>query len=218
MVVSCNQLKFLGDDFSDKKMYAKVMPFFVFKIKSEVVHIEKIKGNDNKTASILELKYIDEIKNYTVKLSDGRRVNILKVEPINFKLKSKSEQMVILESYKVLLKQCDFDFQIYIQTQKANIEKHIEKIKKCIEYEPKLQDMVEDYIRLVDEMSASKSSISRKFYIIFEEKDDDFRENILIDSLKMCGNIVTKCERKEIFNLINCCFKEQQSLGVAPAS
>ena len=183
-----------------------------------MVHIEKIKSGDKKIVPIEDLKYIDAIENYTLKLSDGRKINILKVEPINFKLKSKSEQRVILESYKVLLKQCDFDFQIYIQTQKANIEDHISEIKKCVEYEPKLQEMAEDYIKLVEEISNSKSSISRKFYIIFEEKDDDFRENIIIDSLKMCGNIVTKCERKEILNLINCCFKEQLSLGVAPAS
>lgn len=219
MVVLCNQLKFLGDDFSDKKMYAKVMPFLcVIKCKSEVVHIEKIKNDNKKVASIFELKYIDSIENNIVKLSDAKKISILKVEPINFNLKSKSEQRVILESYKVLLKQCDFDFQIYIQTQKANIEKHILEIKKCVKYEPKLQEMAEDYIKLVEEISNSKSSISRKFYIIFEEKEDDFRENIIIDSLKMCGNIVTKCERKEIFNLIKCCFKNQQSLGVASAS
>lgn len=183
-----------------------------------MVHIENIKSDNKRIVSISNLKYIDRIENYAIKLSDGRRINILKVEPINFNLKSKSEQRVILEAYKILLKQCDFDFQIYIQTQKANIKKHISEIKKCVEYESILQDMAEDYIRLVEEMSDSKSSISRKFYIIFEEKDDDFRENIIIDSLKMCGNIVTKCERKEILNLINCCFKEQQSLGVAPAS
>lgn len=179
-----------------------------------MVHIEINK----RVVSILNLKYIDAIENYAIKLSDGRKIIILKVEPINFNLKSKSEQRVILEAYKTLLKQCDFDFQIYIQTQKANIENHILEINKCVEYEPILQDMAEDYIKLIGEISNSKSSISRKFYIIFEEKDDDFKENIIIDSLKLCGNIVTKCEKKEILNLINCCFKQQQSFGVAPAS
>lgn len=180
-------------------------------------YIEVVKSESKKIVSISNLKYIDAIENDAIKLSDGRKINILKVEPINFSLKSKSEQKIILESYKVLLKQCDFDFQIYIQTQKANIKNHISEIKKCIEYEPRLKDMAEDYIELVKEMSYSKNSISRKFYIIFEE-NNDFRETIIVDALKMCGNIVTKCEKKEILNLINCCFKKQQSLGVAPTS
>ena len=188
------------------------MPFFyVINCKSEVSHIEK-------TVSISNLKYIDEIENCVVKLSDGRKISILRVEPINFNLKSMSEQKAILEAYRMMLKQCDFDFQIYIQTQKSKIEKHISEIKKCIKYEPKLQDMVEDYMKLIEETYNSKSSISRKFYIIFEEKEDDFKESIIIDGLKMCGNIVTKCESEEIFKLFNCCFKNQHSLEVASTS
>ena len=115
------------------------------------------------------MKYIEAINNGTLRLSDGRKINVLKVEPINLNLKSKTEQRIIIESYKILLKQCDFDFQIYIQTQKVNVENHIFKIQKCVEYESKIQDMAEDYIRLVKEISNSKSSITRKFYIIFEK-------------------------------------------------
>ena len=177
----------------------------------EVVCIEKIE-------SIFNLNYIDEIEGYAIKLSDGRKISILKVEPINFNLKSKSEQKIILESYKILLKQCNFNFQIYVQTQKSNIENHILEIKKCMQYEPELQEMASDYINLIEEISNSKSSISRKFYIIYEEKENDFKEKIIIDSLKMCGNLVTKCESKEIVNLIKCCWEKQQSLGVAPTS
>lgn len=183
-----------------------------------MICIEKIKSNNKRIVSILDLKYIEAINNGTLRLSDGRKINVLKVEPINFNLKSKTEQRIIIESYKILLKQCDFDFQIYIQTQKVNVENHIFKIQKCVEYESKIQDMAEDYIRLVKEISNSKSSITRKFYIIFEKNEDNFRENIIINSLKLCGNIVTQCENEDILNLINCCFKNQQSLGIAPAS
>ena len=194
------------------------MPFLYFKIKSEVVHIEKVKENSKKNVSILSLNYVDDVEKYAVKLSDGRKINILKVEPVNFNLKTKSEQRIILEEYKMFLKQCDFDFQIYIQTQKINIENHISEIKKCVNYEPKLQEMAEDYIRLIEEISNSKSSFTRKFYIVIEEKEENFKENIILNGLKMCGNIVTKCENEEILKIINCCFKKQQSLGVAPAS
>ncbi len=141
-------------------------------------------------------------------MPDKRKIGILKIEPINFKLKSKSEQKIVLESYKVLLKQCDFNFQIYIQTRKTSIEKHISEIEKCIKYEPRLIEMAMDYINFITEISNSKGSISRNFYILYAIKEDDFYENIISDSLKMCGNTITKCSKKEILKLFNCCFKK----------
>lgn len=192
------------------------MPFFILLIERWGDCI--LKNTDSKKISISKLNYVEDIEEYAVKLPDRRKISILKVEPINFNLKSKVEQKIILESYKLLLKQCNFNFQIYIQTQKTNIDNHIDEVKKCIQSEPKLQDMAEDYINLISLISNSKSSISRKFYMVFEEEINDSREKIIIDSLKLCGNIVTKCESKEILNLFNCCFKNQQSLGVASTS
>ncbi len=155
----------------------------------------------------MDLNYLKNIGDYTINRKDGRKLNVVSVQPINFNLKTKSEQSNILESYKLLLKQCDFDFQIYVQTQKVDIQKHIFEINKCVKYEKEISDMASDYINLIEEILDSKSSISRKFYIIYENNEIESRDSIIIEGLKLCGNAVNKCDKKEIFKLFSSCFK-----------
>ena len=79
---------------------------------------------------------ISKIENNKVYLRDGTVLNILKIEPINIKLKSLAERNAVFESYKYFLKGCDFNFQIFVQTEKTNVEKHIDEIRKSMSCEP----------------------------------------------------------------------------------
>ncbi len=183
----------------------KLCPFFI--LKNEVVFIEEIKCKFKSVLSVLDLNYIKNIEDYTITRKDGVKLNILKVEPVNFNLKTKAEQKNILESYKFLLKQCNFDFQIYIQTQKINVEKHIDEIQKCVEFESEIADMAIDYMNLIKELSESKNNISRRFYFVYEVKGSDSRNLAIQEGLELCGNVVTMCDKKEILKLFNGCLK-----------
>ena len=158
-----------------------------------MVFIEKTKSE----LSILDFNFIKDVEKYMVLRVDGVKVNVLKIEPINFNLKTKSEQKNILESYKNLLRQCNFDFQIYVQTKKVDVGKHISEIKKCIKYEEEIAEMALDYIELIKNTLDSKSSISRSFYMIFEENENDSKSIQIEECLKLCGNIVNKCTKNE---------------------
>lgn len=68
--------------------------------------------------------------------------------------------------------------------------------------------MAMDYINFITEISNSKGSIFRNFYMLYIIKHDNYSENIIEESLKMCGNFVTKCKKEEILKLFNCCFKK----------
>lgn len=155
---------------------------------------------------IIKISKVDKNK---IVLKNDTEVNVLKVEPVNFRLKSVSERNAVLESYKYFLKSCNFNFQIFIQTEKTDVKKHIEEIMKCIDCEPELEELANDYINLVREISEVRGSISRKFYIILNSKTNDESNNIykIIDGLKATGNIVTLCETKEIIRIIQECYK-----------
>ena len=56
-------------------------------------------------------------------------LKVIKVFPINYDLKSNLEKEAILNSYRLFLKSCDFNFQIFIQSKNENLSKHISKIK-----------------------------------------------------------------------------------------
>ena len=56
-----------------------------------------------------------------VKLKNNKIIKILKVNPINYNLKSDLEKESILNSYKIFLKTCNFNIQILIQSKKDYI-------------------------------------------------------------------------------------------------
>ena len=159
---------------------------------------------------IKEVILIKKIQNHRIYLTDGTEITIVNVEPINFKLKSQAEQNNILESYRYFLKQCDFDMQIFIQTQKADAQKHIQEVEKCIEYEPQLAEMAKDYINFINEISEVRGSISRKFYIVIQTNEQNMENKIskIKEGLEGCGNLVRVCDDEEIVSVLKACFKK----------
>ena len=68
--------------------------------------------------------------NGIIKLKNNNYVKIIKVQPINYELKSEFEKKTILNSYKTFLKNCNFDIQIIIQSNKEDISSNIKIIKE----------------------------------------------------------------------------------------
>ena len=88
-----------------------------------------------KDSAQLWLPFEEITEDGIIKLKNNSYVKILKVNPINFNLKSNFEKESILNSYKLFLKTCNFDIQILIQSNKENVNKYIEKIKNNMENE-----------------------------------------------------------------------------------
>lgn len=59
--------------------------------------------------------------NGIIKINKNKYIKIIKIIPINYNLKSDLEKQTILNSYKILLKTCNFNFQILIQSNKEYI-------------------------------------------------------------------------------------------------
>ena len=91
-----------------------------------------------------EIKYAQDwipiekiFENGIIKLKNKKYIKIIKINPINFSLKSNLEKEAILNSYKIFLKTCNFDIQILIQSSKENLNKNIENIKNNLKKEKK---------------------------------------------------------------------------------
>lgn len=117
---------------------------------------------------------IDKIfENGIIKLKNSKYVKIMKVNPINFSLKSNLEKDAILNSYKIFLKTCNFDIQILIQSSKENLDKNIQIIKNNLEMENKkyLNEIADDYFEFIQKFNSIKNSSSKNFYIIISEEE-----------------------------------------------
>lgn len=141
-------------------------------------------------------------------------IKILKVEPINFNLKTLLEKESILNSYKLFLKTCNFDIQILIQSNKEDLSEHFSKLEKNIKKEnKKVQKYLNQYIIFIQEFNRKRKSSSKNFYIIIKEIPENKKEiskieKILCENLNekyfkikeclaRCGNIVKQYEEKE---------------------
>lgn len=150
------------------------------------------------------------IKNYDdyIYTKNGCTYLALEVKPINFKLKSEGEQIAILESYKMMLKQCNCDFQIVVSSFKVDVSEHLKNIEKYSYGNEKLENMKKSYTALVSELVENKNSIERRFFIVLEQ-DKNTNENIskIMSGLEACGNEVVMCDKKTIESLLKNYFK-----------
>ena len=159
-----------------------------------------------------------------IKLKDSSYVKILKVIPINYNLKSELEKEAILNSYKIFLKTCNFNFQILIQSNKEDISKHIQNINDNLIHEKNfIQEISKKYIQYIKNLNHSKKSSTKNFYIILKYKNEnkellnieDYASEELNDKyfkikdcLSRCGNIVTDYNEKNqvisiLFSFLN---------------
>ena len=90
--------------------------------------MKKIKNKSLQQWLPLEKIYNDGI----IKLKNNKLIKILKIYPINYNLKSDLEKKAILNSYKIFLKTCNFNIQIFIRSNKEDLSHHISKIKNNI--------------------------------------------------------------------------------------
>jgi len=163
----------------------------------------KQKNNEKTNLSFQEWLGISKITNNRVYLDDGRVLIILRVMPVNFKLKSSLEQNAILNAYKNLLKNLNSKIQIIISSKRTNIYDHIDEILRFTKENSQLQEMSEDYINLIKQIVAEKGSVTKAFYFVIEESSNSANEELkIIEYLGACGNEAYRASEEEIESLI----------------
>ena len=153
-----------------------------------------------------------------IQLKNKAYIKILQVSPINFNLKTELEKEAILNSYKIFLKTCNFNFQIIIQSSKEDLKTHIQYIESRAD-SLKIKKISQNYMEYIKNLNQNKKSSSKKFYIILKKSKENQIEKMIEEELNeeyfkikeclaRCGNIVkdisTKQEAKEIiFSFLN---------------
>ena len=171
----------------------------------------------------LSIKEID--KKGVVKLKNNNLIKIIKVNPINYNLKSDLEKESILNSYKIFLKTCNFDIQILIQSNKEDLSHHINNIQKNISKKENkyLEKISKNYIQYINKINSERKSSSKDFYIIISNENkknnniqteellkNDLKEKYfkIKECLSRTGNSVQEISNKEnieklFFSILN---------------
>ena len=169
---------------------------------------------NQRTKSVQEwLPFETIFDNGIIKLKNSSYIKIIEVMPINYNLKSELEKDSILNSYKIFLKTCNFDFQILIQSNKENLNKHILNINNNSKNEKEnIIKISNNYIEYINKLNQSKKSSNKNFYIVIKnpikkEEIEEVNENIIDElnekyfkikeCLARCGNVVKDINEKE---------------------
>lgn len=131
-----------------------------------------------------------------------------------------------MNSYKAFLKNCNFDIQIIIKSNKEDISEIINKLEKQKETEKSLNNnfmvkIFDSYINFVKEKNKEKLSSSKDFYLIINSKSfpENNEEKIILNlkekflkiknSLSRCGNNIFEIkEKNETENIIKLFLKQ----------
>lgn len=150
------------------------------------------------------------LENGIIKLKDFSYIKIIKVNPINYNLKSDLEKEAILNSYKTLFKGLKFDLQILIQSKKEDLTENIKILNESNIHE----EIKQKYIKYIQQLNQRTKSSSKNFYLILKESSSEKEEKLKIeqlknnymklkDSLSRCGNIISEyTEEKEINEIL----------------
>ena len=146
-----------------------------------------------------------------IKLRNNNYIKLIKVNPINYNLKSDLEKKSILNSYKIFLKTCNFNIEILIQSKREDLEKHINNIRKNtnIKENKYLEKLANEYIKYISELNITKKSSTKEYYIIISKnKENNIIDDIIKNELKenffkikeclsRCGNQVNEISSKD---------------------
>ena len=150
---------------------------------------------------------ISKIENGIIYTKDHRYVKVVEVVPINFMLRSAQEQRNIIYSFVSYLKISPIKLQIKVLTRRAEINRHLNTVRKEMEQETNEQCLLmqEDYLQFVQQIG-SREAITRRFFLIFEyepwsntKRSDEEGEAInalqsavhtATNYLRQCGNEV----------------------------
>lgn len=127
--------------------------------------IAQPKTNPNSTQNTLQ---IAEIRDGIVIMNDGSFRAVVMVKSINFDLMSPQEQESVEYAYQGFLNSLYFPVQIFLRSQKVDLQPYIEKLDKIrTEHDNMLLAMLmEDYIGYIDQLAMQTNIMDKKFYIV----------------------------------------------------
>lgn len=122
-------------------------------------------SNPNSTQNAL---LIAEIRDGVVIMNDGSFRSVIMLKSINFDLMSRQEQEAVEYAYQGFLNSLYFPVQIFIRSQKVDLQPYMEKLDKIrSEHDNMLLAMLmEDYLNYIDQLSVQTNIMDKKFYIV----------------------------------------------------
>ncbi|MFP5522038.1 VirB4 family type IV secretion system protein [Peptococcus simiae] len=154
---------------------------------------------------------IRDVKDGIIITKDGRFIKLMEVMPINFSLRSYSEQASIISSFAKALRNMPSNVQFKIVSKRADVSQFVDKIKNemALEKNSHCQRLQQEQINLISSVGSSQG-VSRRFFLIFEyEQKVGFQHRPTFDQVRR----ELEREARNIANDISDCGNEVVSVS-----
>jgi len=136
----------------------------------------KPKKNNHPDDSTQRYLPFSEVRDNIVIMKDGSARIVLRVEAVNFALKSEPEQDAIIYSFQHFLNSLQFPIQILVRSLKVDIEWYLTRLKNLTagQQNKLLKEQSERYIEFLTNLVNVAQIMKKEFYIIipFDEVDN----------------------------------------------
>jgi hypothetical protein len=149
----------------------------------------KISLNENELNAFMGIKEIE--KNVIIN-AQGKKIAIIKVNPINFSIKLPEEKESIMLAFQKFLNSLDFPTQIIMNTESLDLKDYLSSLKSRI-VEKGYMEIFDGYQKYLKAVISSKKIMNRVFYLVIPEQTDiEIQVNICIERF---GSLNLKVER-----------------------
>lgn len=148
------------------------------------------KSNPNSTQNMLQMA---EIRDGIVIMNDGTFRSVVMVKSINFDLMSPQEQEAVEYSYQGFLNSLYFPIQIFIRSQRVDLQPYISKLDKIRSEHDNmlLATLMDDYIGYIDQLSQQTNIMDKKFYVVIPYIPATDTQQALMQGINQSKNFLT---------------------------
>src|SRR3990167_236897 len=125
------------------------------------------KTSNNQALSTQEKIDIASINAGVIITRSGQLRQVIKVEPVNFALKSEEDKDIIIRQYQNFLNSLHFNIQIVIQSRRLDVTPYLMRLGKLVSEEPNelLRLHAVEYIDFIDRLTQTTNIMDKKFYV-----------------------------------------------------
>jgi conjugal transfer ATP-binding protein TraC len=154
------------------------------------------------TSEMVEFKGYKEIKDNLIIDLKGKKIAVLKVQPINFSIKPQEEKEAIMFSFQKFLNSLDFPTQILMNTETIDINSYVDSIRNSNQNEA-FEELFEKYKKHLQNTIVSDKLMNRIFYVVIPETTDiNIQVDICCDRLRTMNMRVSRVYNKGLESLL----------------
>jgi len=176
-------------------LFIYVPVFSWLKILLSYLKFREMNMFDNKMKKYLELSAVENAC-YKIKTKKcEKKIAVLRIEPLNFKIKPKDERDSIIYSFQKFLNSIDFPIQILMYTDDLNLDKYLKELEFKINKNNIIhQELFKAHKNYLDFLMKERIAVNRKFLIAIQENEIGLEAQLKIITEHL-DNTGLKCVR-----------------------